>query len=142
MCHRVRTALIVVLFVLSLNFTFTVTAQEEVKREQIEIDGLIIDQTQTRSGHEFYQHFVTFWEAPEGSEGFNIFVGERVSPQWGSWIWIKVNDVMVYRNVLRRRTEEIKEVAKKVVEIVKGYLYQYSINGKQLEDSDIARDGL
>lgn len=49
----------VLVFVLSLVFGSIALAQREV-----EVDGLIIDQTQTRIGQEFFQNFVTFWEAP------------------------------------------------------------------------------
>ncbi len=98
------------------------------------LDGLLLDQTQTRAGHEFYRDFVTFWEAPEGIEGFNIFIGERASAQWGSWIWIKVNDMTVYRKMLKPQTQQIQEAAKEGVEVVKRYLfYRYSEDKKRLE---------
>lgn len=127
---------------LILCFTFATTAHGEVKREQVEIDALIIDQTQTRIGHEFYQQFVTFWEAPKGIEDYNIVIGEKATPQWGSRIWIKVNDVIIYRSVLKPRIEGIKEEARKGIDITKEYLYRYSINERKSGDDDMAGDGL
>jgi len=142
MCRRGQRGVVVIAFVLGLGFTFAVTAQGEVKREEVEIDGLIIDQTQTRIGREFYQQFVTFWEAPEGIADYNIFIVEKATPQWGSVVWIKVNDVMVYRNVLRPRTEGIKEAVRKCAEITREYLYRHSEQKRKLEGEDMAGDGM
>jgi len=80
---------------------------------------LVIDQTETRIGHEFYWNFVNVWEAPAGIKDYNIFITERASPVWGSWIWIEVGDFVskeiVYQEILksRSRSKEIEEAAKK-----------------------------
>ena len=100
-------------FMLSLVFGSTVLAQGG----EVEVDGLIIDQTRTRIGQEFYQNFVTFWEAPLGIEDYNILITEMANPTWGSWIWIEVGGLVskeiVYRETLKPRLEEIEETAKK-----------------------------
>lgn len=91
--------------------------------ENTEIDGLILDQTQTKTGHDFYRHFVTLWEAPPGIENYNIFIVERATPQWGSWVWIKVNDSVIYKNILKPKIGEMDNTARKAVEAVRQYLY-------------------
>ena len=73
--------ILVLVFVLSLVFSSIALTQQ---RREVEVDGLIIDQTQTRIGQEFYQSFVTFWEAPSGIEDYNIVVTEMANPTWGS----------------------------------------------------------
>lgn len=130
--QRLKIFLILGLFVLSLAST--------IWGEEVEIGGLIIDQTQTRIGHDFYLHFVTFWLPPEGIEDYNIFIIERASPHWGNWIWIKVNMDLVYRNMLKPRSEEIEEEAKKGVAVIRGYLYQkYK---KEVKEEDMIGEGM
>jgi len=132
----------VLVFVLSLVFGSAVLAQ----RGEVEIDGLIIDQTQTRIGQEFYQNFVTFWEAPPGIEDYNILITEMANPTWGSWIWIEVGGLVskeiVYRETLKPRLEEIEETAKKGVEVVREYLYRLIEYGKEVTEKDMSGTGI
>ena len=88
---------------------------------ELEIQGLVIDETQTKIGQDFYQSFFALWEPPEEVECI-IFIIERASPQWGSWIWVRVNDSVVWRGVLRPRSEEIEEAARRAVEVARKYL--------------------
>ena len=132
----------VLVFVLSLVFGSAVLAQ----RGEVEIDGLIIDETQTRIGQEFYQNFVTFWEAPPGIEDYNIVIVEMANPTWGSWIWIEVGGLVskeiVYRETLKPRLEEIEETAKKGVEVVREYLYRLIEYGKEVTEKDMSGTGI
>ena len=132
----------VLVFVLSLVFGSAVLAQ----RGEVEIDGLIIDQTQTRIGQEFYQNFVTFWEAPPGIEDYNIVIVEMANPTWGSWIWIEVGGLVskeiVYRETLKPRLEENEETAKKGVEVVREYLYRLIEYGKEVTEKDMSGTGI
>ena len=132
----------VLIFVLSLVFGSALLAQGG----EVEIDGLIIDQTQTRIGQEFYQNFVTFWEAPPGIEDYNIVIVEMANPTWGSWIWIEVGGLVskeiVYRETLKPRLEEIEETAKKGVEVVREYLYRLIEYGKEVTEKDMSGTGI
>lgn len=132
----------VLIFVLSLVFGSAVLAQ----RGEVEIDGLIIDQTQTRIGQEFYQNFVTFWEAPLGIEDYNILITEMANPTWGSWIWVEVGGFVskeiVYREILKPRSEEIEKTAQKGVEVVKKYLYHLKEYGEEVSEKDMKGTGI
>ena len=132
----------VLVFVLSLVFGSAVLAQ----RGEVEIDGLIIDQTQTRIGQEFYQNFVTFWEAPLGIEDYNILITEMANPTWGSWIWVEVGGFVskeiVYREILKPRSEEIEKTAQKGVEVVKKYLYHLKEYGEEVAGEDMKGTGI
>jgi len=132
----------VLIFVLSLVFGSALLAQGG----EVEIDGLIIDQTQTRIGQEFYQNFVTFWEAPLGIEDYNILITEMANPTWGSWIWIEVGGFVskeiVYREILKPRSEEIEKTAQKGVEVVKKYLYHLKEYGEEVSEKDMKGTGI
>jgi len=132
----------VLVFVLSLVFGSALLAQGG----EVEIDGLIIDQTQTRIGQEFYQNFVTFWEAPLGIEDYNILITEMANPTWGSWIWVEVGGFVskeiVYREILKPRSEEIEKTAQKGVEVVKKYLYHLKEYGEEVSEKDMKGTGI
>ena len=132
----------VLIFVLSLVFGSAVLAQ----RGEVEIDGLIIEQTQTRIGQEFYQNFVTFWEAPLGIEDYNILITEMANPTWGSWIWVEVGGFVskeiVYREILKPRSEEIEKTAQKGLEVVKKYLYHLKEYGEEVSEKDMKGTGI
>ena len=132
----------ILIFVLSLVFGSALLAQGG----EVEIDGLIIDQTQTRIGQEFYQNFVTFWEAPLGIEDYNILITEMANPTWGSWIWVEVGGFVskeiVYREILKPRSEEIEKTAQKGVEVVKKYLYHLKEYGEEVSEKDMKGTGI
>ena len=129
-------------FMLSLVFGSTVLAQGG----EVEVDGLIIGQTQTRIGQEFYQNFVTFWEAPPGIKDYNILITEMANPTWGSWIWVEVGGFVskeiVYREILKPRSEEIEKTAQKGVEVVKKYLYHLKEYGEEVSEKDMKGTGI
>lgn len=131
----------VLVFVLSLIFGSIALSQPR----EVEMNGLIIDQTQTKIGQEFFQNFVTFWQAPSGIKNYNynILVTEMAN-RWGSWIWIEVNNRKVYGELLKPRSEEIEETAKKGVESVKKCLYQLEEYEKEVsgEEEDMKGTGI
>lgn len=56
-----------------------VTAQEEAKSKEtdIEIDGLLFDETKTKIGGDFYNYFYTGWQAPPDAKNYAIFISEK-----------------------------------------------------------------
>jgi len=107
-----------------------------------EISGLIIEETMTRIGYEFYENFFILWEASEGIKDYNIFIDERASPLWGSWIQVKIDTTIVWSKILKPRSEEIEEAAEKAVEVTKEFLSRYEEYKKELEGPDIVGSGI
>ena len=64
---------------------------------EIEVPGLVTDNTITRVGHDFYRAFTDHWE--EEYPG-SITINERPSARWGSWITIKVDQDLLYQTFL------------------------------------------
>jgi len=117
----------------------TSAAEEELMEE---ITGLIIEETMTKIGYEFYENFFILWEAPEGIKDYNIFIDERASPLWGSWIQVKIDTTIVWSKILKPRSEEIEEAAEKAVEVTKEFLSRYEEYKKELEGPDIVGNGI
>jgi len=112
--------------------------KEEIAAEEelmLEITGLIIEETMTRIGYEFYEYFFLFWEAPEVEvKDYNILISERASPMWGSWVKVNVDETTVWSKMLRPRSEEIEDAVKQAIEATKQYLYNYKQYQFQTED--------
>ena len=77
-----------------------------------------------------------YWETPRttGIQDYNIFINERASALWGSWVWIEVNDTTVWNNILQPRSVEVEEAAHEAVEVTKDYLVNYDQYQFQSED--------
>jgi curli production assembly/transport component CsgE len=89
----------------------------------IEISGLLIDETLTRSGRDFFYFFNSNWQALPGSR--TITVRERQDRGSSTSILISVNDTLVFRTPLNRRPGAVEEAAKQAVARVrKKILYQ------------------
>lgn len=110
--------------------------EEEIEKELMEeISGLIIEETMTKIGYEFYEYFFLLWEAPEVEiKDYNIFINEKASPLWGSWVKVNIDGTTVWNRILRPRSEEIEEAVKQAIEATKQYLYNYEQYQFQTED--------
>ena len=110
-----------------------IAAEEELMEE---ITGLIIEQTMTRIGYDFYEYFFLLWEAPRevGVKDYNIFIDERASPMWGSWVSVGVNGATVWNKVLRPRSAEVEDAAKEAIVATQQYLINYEQYQFQSED--------
>jgi hypothetical protein len=96
--------------------------------EDLEIENLITSQVQSPIGHQFVKYFNEQWISPVGLPNMNIIVSERASPIWGSLLWIKVNENVVYRQVFSSRARDLKEAAKNAVHAVLSYMFTTRLN--------------
>lgn len=119
------------------------TKIQKIAQDIEEITGLIIEKTMTKIGYEFYENFFSIWEAPKGITGYNIYINEKASPMWGSLIYINVNDNLIWRGLIRPRSEDIETAIRNSIEVVKKYLYQYEEIRKQAEEGgDMVGSGI
>lgn len=110
--------------------------QEDVqaKAEQqiyIELDGLVLDETRSKIGRDFYDIFYQQWQAPSSSSNYTITISEQPTPSLGSLITVKVNDQQVFQYRLQPRYEIITQVAEYAVRFTNRYMednkHQYVI---------------
>ena len=119
------------------------TKEEIAAEEQLmqEITGLIIEETMTKIGYDFYEYFFLLWKPPETElKYYNIVITERASPMWGSLVEIKIRDNTVWNRMLRPRSEEIEDAAKEAIEVTKNYLQNYQI--RQFKSPDLMGTGI
>lgn len=110
---------------------FTESGKEQaqaVAEEKLmqEITGLIIAESMTKIGYEFYETFFLLWYPPQTIlKHYNILIAEKASPMWGSLVEVNIGETTIWSMVLRPRSEEIEDAVKQAIEISKDYLNNY-----------------
>jgi curli production assembly/transport component CsgE len=59
-------------------------ATSKVEVEEVEIGGLLLDNTKSRSGHEFYFQFSQLWRDIRNTQGINAQLIEQIVPMAGT----------------------------------------------------------
>lgn len=103
-----------------------------VRSSELEVDGLIVDETITKIGRDFYDIFHRQWEAPADVHNFTILIQEKPTKGNGAYVVVSVNDEPIFEYTLQPRYDVIEEVANYTVAMVYEYLVNDQLN-KQLE---------
>ena len=111
--------------------------------KDVEINGLIIDQTRSKFGHYFYQNFSDAWEDLTNVVEYNIVIEDQADPRLGVWISVEINSILVYKSILKPNPDLIEEYAKEAIEVCNGFLFsmqEYEANLK--EEKDLKGNGI
>lgn len=115
---------------------------ENKEYNDIEIEGLIVDQTQTKLGHDFYDIFYKNWQPPKNAGNFTIIIEEKPLPQLGTQVTIKVNDNDVFQQILQPRYDVIEQLAEYGVQLCTNYVINYQQIQRQLSGNDMSGSGI
>ncbi|MEM5549368.1 curli production assembly/transport protein CsgE [Pseudoalteromonas neustonica] len=77
--------------------------------DELEIDGLVLDRSISRFGHQFYFEFSNLWRDLPSTAGFNVEIKETVLPRAGTQLTLMMNNQTVYVTYLGRRLEPISD---------------------------------
>ncbi len=112
------------------------------KEVDLEIEGLVVDQTQSKLGRDFYDAFFTQWSAPPSARNYTIVISEKPIAQSGTIIMLRINDEDVFDNILQPRLESIEEAAAAALETAYGYLENYELIQQELQGDDMQGSGI
>jgi curli production assembly/transport component CsgE len=79
---------------------------------RLEIDGLVIDETVTKIGRDFYDVFHSEWVAPEGIYNYTIRIQEYPVPTLGTRVVLLLNDEPLFQLQLEPRYEVVEDLAR------------------------------
>jgi len=99
----------------------------------IEIGGLVIDETRSKMGKDFFNLFYQYWEAPQNAKNFMLTIEEHPVPSLGTLVTIKIDNQQVYRSRLQPRYAAIESMAKRAVAISYYRLQQRSQTAQSLD---------
>lgn len=108
----------------------------------LEIDGLIVDETVSRAGRNFYQIFYNLWQPPPNASNFSILISEKPARGMGTIIIVEVNDNRVIETPLQPRYDIVEAIAEQAVRSIYNYLLNYEQIQRQLSGDDLSGSGI
>ena len=87
-----------------------------------DMSGMVIDETRSKVGRDFYDVFYQNWTAPEDVSGFTITISEQPAPGLGTIVSVTANDTETFRYRLQPRYDFIQEGARYAVRITYKHL--------------------
>ena len=110
--------------------------------DALEIDGLILDETRSKIGRDFYEIFYNRWTPPVGAKDFLITIKELPSRGIGARVSIQVNDNIVLYRFLQPRSELVEQEANLTISYLKNYLMRNENLKQDLEAGDQMGSGI
>jgi curli production assembly/transport component CsgE len=109
---------------------------------EIEIDGLLVDDTKTKNGKDFYDRFYGSWQAPPGAKNYTITVSEKPFRLTSTLIVVSINENPVYQAILQPRQDIVEALSMDAISNTQNYLANYEEIMKQLNGDDMTGSGI
>jgi curli production assembly/transport component CsgE len=108
----------------------------------IEIDGLLVDDTKTKNGKDFYDLFYSNWEAPQNAKNYTITISEKPFRLTSTLIVVSINENPVYQAILQPRQDIIESQTGEAIFTTQDYLSNYEEIMKQINGEDLTGSGI
>ncbi|MCK7596158.1 curli production assembly/transport protein CsgE [Microbulbifer sp. CAU 1566] len=118
------------------------TANEDTGRLEDEISGFNIDQTITRTGHDFARFMSEYRNLRYPDSDYNLTIQERPSARWGNLIWITYNNKTVFRQFISPSTNNIRGLAEQASQMIHEMVLQEKIRAAFTDHFDLGKDEL
>ena len=104
--------------------------------------GVVVNQTITMVGQDFYQNFVAAWRDKPLSERYTLSVYERPSARLGSQIWVEYANRRVFQTFLPPTRARTKEAGLDPVEAAYQNIVDADVVNLFFRDPDLGPDEL
>lgn len=112
------------------------SANTEKLQRGFEIDGLVVDQTISKLGRDFYSQFFSTFEAPAGSGDYLVTITEKPARGTSILVTVAVNNTDVLEMPLQPNEEYIEAAASEAVGTVTQHLIENNRLGNELEQGN------
>lgn len=116
--------------------------ENTIKDAELELDGMLFDETKTKSGKDFYNFFYSHWEAPPEAHNYLIYIIEKPYRLMTTKIEVKINEIIVFMSFLQPRANIVEQLAQQAVAQTQMYLSNYEELIRQLEGDDQTGTGI
>lgn len=103
-------------------------------------EGIVIDQTVTRNGQEFYRFFVSSWRDKPLSDRYTVSVKEQPSVRFGSQIFISYGTRRVFQGQISTNKIQVKSLSDTAVEIAYEAVTEGEMKRLLFKDLDVGQD--
>lgn len=105
-------------------------------------EGMVLGQTVTVAGQDFFQGFVAAWREKDISEGSLIVVRERPSARTGSVIWIEHRGGRLLQLSLPASRGQLRGMGEQAADAAWQRLTEEALEARLDANQDLARDEL
>jgi len=103
------------LWVVTLALLFSPSSQAN---NEVEIGGLLLDNSKSRLGHDFYYQFSQLWRDIPNTQGINAQIIEQIVPRAGTKLSLLLNGRVIYVTHLGRRQSPVKDKVEQAIFIL------------------------
>jgi len=103
-----------------------VLEEENSQETSWESIGMVIDDTRSRLGSDFYQAFYKYWEEPREHNGYQIRISDLPARGRSFRLLIHLDDRQVVNTFLPQKYDDIEDLAKRAVRVM-----HYQVNNAQ-----------
>lgn len=107
----------------------------------IELDGLLVNETISKLARDFYRYFYAHWTAPEGVSDYYITVKELPTQGIAVRVAILVNNNVVVQRFLPPRVDLLESQATQIAEFISNFVREGKHTGN-LDDVDLKGTGI
>ena len=105
----------------------TDTPDADPEPAQLSLD-MVIDETRSTQGRDFYNIFYRNWQAPEGAMNYTVYVREQPGRGRGSVVEVRVNDEIAFRSQLQPRYDVIEQTAHQAVRYTQQFMQRVDVS--------------
>lgn len=109
-------------------------------RDAEDYGGIVINQTVTVAGHDFYNYFVAAWRDRDLGDRYSVSVHERPSPRWGSQVWIEYAQRRVFQVSLPGGRAGIRLLGEQAAEIAVQRIVEIDVQRLLFREADFGLD--
>lgn len=120
----------------NLRLLFRLDSLQSARRKVIaglEISGLVVDQSITKPGRDFYDLFYSQWEAPNEVQDYTITIGEKPFRATSTLLTVRVNEADLLEFPLQPNYDLVQDAVQEAIAYVQDYLVQQQALTRQLE---------
>lgn len=103
--------------------------------------GIVVNETFTSTGQEFYRRFTDFWREKSDFESYTLIIVERPSRRYGNKIFVNFNQKTLFSSNLPNKIDAIRALSADAVEKTYANIISESLRMTGNGDVDIRSDG-
>jgi curli production assembly/transport component CsgE len=128
-------------FAMTLLAAVPASAQEDSRPASADALGIVVNETFTSGGQEFYRRFTDFWREKPDFESYTLVVTERPSRRYGNRITVTYERQVVFAGNLPLKLDAIRALSADAAEKVNANVISLGLRMTGDADPDMAKDG-
>ena len=109
-------------------------------RQRSDEFGIVVNQTFTQGGQEFYRRFSDFWREKSDFESYTLVIVERPSRRYGNQVAVSYGQKVVFAGSLPIKTDAIRALSGDAVEKAYANIISLSLRMTGDRDPDVGDD--